>query len=144
MSQAAVAEVMNREFGLAWYPSTVAKIEAGNRDIKIDELFALAEYFRVSTDALLGRPGRGTNVMWATARLSGNAQKIATDISTLRTGLEADIELLSAISDGEHKQEASDPLVKMAYSASGVLQAAADVLRELGTQFPLPGVSFER
>lgn len=41
--------------GLAVYPTTIAKIEAGERAVKTDELVAIADLFGVSVDALLGR-----------------------------------------------------------------------------------------
>jgi transcriptional regulator with XRE-family HTH domain len=37
------------------YPTTVAKIESGERAVRIDEATAIADIFEVSVDALLGR-----------------------------------------------------------------------------------------
>lgn len=37
------------------YPTTIAKIESGERAVRIDEAAALADLFEVSLDALLGR-----------------------------------------------------------------------------------------
>ena len=37
------------------YPTTVAKIESGERAVRIDEATALADLFEVSLDALVGR-----------------------------------------------------------------------------------------
>ena len=48
--------------GLTAYPTTIAKIEAGDRTVQIDELVALAEIFEVSVDTLLGHStGRSQN-----------------------------------------------------------------------------------
>jgi transcriptional regulator with XRE-family HTH domain len=52
-SQAHVAQLLSDK-GLAVYPTTVAKIEAGERAVRVDELVALANIFGVSVDALLG------------------------------------------------------------------------------------------
>lgn len=45
---------MLRAKGLTAYPTTIAKIEAGDRAVQIDELVAFAELFEVSVDTLLG------------------------------------------------------------------------------------------
>jgi transcriptional regulator with XRE-family HTH domain len=52
-SQAHVAKLL-ADKGLAVYPSTVAKIEAGERAVRIDEIAALADIFGVSVGALVG------------------------------------------------------------------------------------------
>jgi hypothetical protein len=44
-----------RDRGLQVHPTTVAKIEAGERAAKIDEIAAIADIFEVSLDRLLGR-----------------------------------------------------------------------------------------
>ncbi len=42
--------------GYDWfYPTTIAKIEAGDRQVEASELAAIADLFEVSTDLLLGR-----------------------------------------------------------------------------------------
>lgn len=54
-SQAELAKQL-RDRGIASiYTTTVAKIEAGERAVRIDEATALADIFDVSVDALLGR-----------------------------------------------------------------------------------------
>jgi transcriptional regulator with XRE-family HTH domain len=40
------------------YPSTIAKVEAGDRAVRIDELTAIADVFGVSVDTLLGRKAK--------------------------------------------------------------------------------------
>jgi transcriptional regulator with XRE-family HTH domain len=52
-SQAHVAKLLSGK-GLAVYPTTVAKIEAGERAVRVDEIVAVADIFDVSVDALLG------------------------------------------------------------------------------------------
>ena len=58
-SQAHMAKLLSDK-GLTVYPTTVAKIEAGERAAKIDELVATADIFNVSVDALLGHSTRRT------------------------------------------------------------------------------------
>jgi transcriptional regulator with XRE-family HTH domain len=54
-SQADLAELLQAR-GLGHiYPTTVAKIESGERAVRIDEATAIADLFEVSVDALLGR-----------------------------------------------------------------------------------------
>lgn len=57
-SMAAMAELLNAK-GLKTYPTTIAKIEAGDRTVQVDELVAYAEIFDVSTDLLLGHTSTG-------------------------------------------------------------------------------------
>ena len=52
-SQAHLATLLSGK-GLTVYPTTIAKIEAGERAAKIDELVAIADVFGVSVDVLLG------------------------------------------------------------------------------------------
>jgi transcriptional regulator with XRE-family HTH domain len=57
-SMAAMADIL-RGKGLKVYPTTIAKIEAGDRTVKVDELVAYAEVFEVSVDTLLGHSTQG-------------------------------------------------------------------------------------
>lgn len=54
-SQAELAKLLQDRGIASVYPTTVAKIEAGERAVRIDEATALADIFDVSVDALLGR-----------------------------------------------------------------------------------------
>jgi transcriptional regulator with XRE-family HTH domain len=54
-SQADVAKMLGDKGIKGIYPTTVAKIESGERAVRIDEATALADLFEVSLDALLGR-----------------------------------------------------------------------------------------
>src|SRR6516164_6885913 len=56
-SQAELAERLSKRVkGI--YPTTIHKIESGDRAIRFDELAAVADVFGVSVDALLGRRAR--------------------------------------------------------------------------------------
>lgn len=54
-SQADVAKMLGDKGIKGIYPTTIAKIESGERAVRIDEAAALADLFEVSLDALLGR-----------------------------------------------------------------------------------------
>ena len=54
-SQAELAKLLQDRGIASIYPTTVAKIEAGERAVRIDEATVLADIFDVSVDALLGR-----------------------------------------------------------------------------------------
>lgn len=53
-SQADVAKLLSDK-GVHMHPTTVAKIEAGERSVRIDEATGIADLFEMSLDALLGR-----------------------------------------------------------------------------------------
>jgi transcriptional regulator with XRE-family HTH domain len=54
-SQADLSKMLNDKGIKGIYPTTIAKIESGERAVRIDEATALADLFEVSLDALLGR-----------------------------------------------------------------------------------------
>ena len=61
-SQAALAEKLKGNGLKGFYATTVAKVESGERAVRIDEAAALADLFDVSVDALMGRnPGGQTS-----------------------------------------------------------------------------------
>lgn len=58
MSQADLSNTLGDRGIKGIYPTTIAKIESGERAVRIDEAAALADIFEMSLDALLGRkPG---------------------------------------------------------------------------------------
>jgi transcriptional regulator with XRE-family HTH domain len=54
-SQADLSKMLSGKGIKGIYPTTIAKIESGERAVRIDEAAALADLFEVSLDALLGR-----------------------------------------------------------------------------------------
>jgi transcriptional regulator with XRE-family HTH domain len=64
-SQAEVAKMLSDKGISGMYPTTIAKIEAGDRAVRIDELTGIADLFEVSVDALLGRrTGAGNDLAY--------------------------------------------------------------------------------
>lgn len=55
LSQSDLAKQLSAKGIHSIYATTVAKIESGERAVRIDEAAALADLFGVSTDALMGR-----------------------------------------------------------------------------------------
>lgn len=76
------------------YPTTIAKIESGERAVRVDEAAALADLFEVSLDALLGLKhnshedelGYLLRVLRDTARLA--TQQVGATIESIRAQLD--------------------------------------------------------
>lgn len=58
-SQADMAEMLAEKGVQPMHPTTVAKIEAGDRSVRINEAVGIADLFEISVDSLLGRKPRG-------------------------------------------------------------------------------------
>ncbi len=52
-SQQALAERVNAERGWRWFQTTIGKIERDARDVRVDELAALADVFGITLDQLV-------------------------------------------------------------------------------------------
>jgi transcriptional regulator with XRE-family HTH domain len=93
-SQADVAKMLGDKGIKGIYPTTVAKIESGERAVRIDEATALADLFEVPLDALLGRKQNSQEdelayllrVLRDTARQS--SQQVWAAMETIREQLE--------------------------------------------------------
>jgi len=76
-SQAQMAAMLTRR-KTPVHATTLAKIEAGSRSVRINEAVALAELFEVTVDALLGRTGPDqSTVTFALMVLEGYASDAA-------------------------------------------------------------------
>jgi transcriptional regulator with XRE-family HTH domain len=60
-SQAHMAELLSDIMRARVHATTIAKMEAGDRTVRIDEATAIADLFKVSLDSLLGRTARVEN-----------------------------------------------------------------------------------
>lgn len=58
MSQADVARKMRETYGFSWHQTVLAKIEGGQRTVRLDEAFALCRLYGIELDDLL----RGRNL----------------------------------------------------------------------------------
>jgi hypothetical protein len=117
-----MAEVLS-EHGITAYPTTVAKIESGERAVKVNELAVFADIFGVSLDALVGRPARPAgDLSYAEERLRavlGHAERFAADESNMVH--EAITELTAA--DPAHTRR------RLVGDAAGVHTALENVIR---------------
>lgn len=132
-----------REVGLLHIlASTVAKIENGDRSVRIDEAHAIAQLFGVSTDALLGVSSNGSDVLWAASKLTTNAQRAIGDLIRIQKQVADDATDLAAFSGREGETGPPHPLVSSAVEASAALTAAIERISDMASEFPLPGVRF--
>lgn len=67
-SQADVALMMQVDYGLPWHQTVLSKVEAGQRDVRLKEAYALANIYGIALDDLVRGEGLGQNL--ADARLS--------------------------------------------------------------------------
>jgi hypothetical protein len=73
--------------GFKAYDSTIAKIEAGDRSVSIDEAAVIADIFEISLDSLLGRKGMEDNQSHALSVLSDEAKKLLPELMEMRDRL---------------------------------------------------------
>jgi transcriptional regulator with XRE-family HTH domain len=104
--------------GAKWHPTTIAKIEAGDRSVRIDEAVAIAEVLEVPLDVLVGsKGGLEEDFAYALRVLQETSQKSVADVNTISTSL-ADrlVDLLAFEFDG---RDAVDAVGKQATGALG-------------------------
>lgn len=87
-SQADVAELLQGRGLEHIYPTTVAKIESGERAVRIDEATAVADLFEVSVDALLGRNAeRGSDLAYTLRAVLNVARQSAQQSTAIADAL---------------------------------------------------------
>lgn len=95
-SQADLAELLQRRGLEHIYPTTVAKIESGERAVRIDEAAAIADLFEVSVDALLGRrPGH--DLAYILRAVQDTARRSAEQATAIDVALSASLVDLDAL-----------------------------------------------
>jgi transcriptional regulator with XRE-family HTH domain len=86
--------------GVRVYGSTIAKIEAGARPVKLAELAAAAELFGVSVDALLQRdPRPGSDRVHALLAVADTAMRASDHVVNAAVAIRDRIDDLSAFDD---------------------------------------------
>ena len=126
-SQAHMATLLC-EKGLNIYPTTVAKIEAGERSARLDEVVAIADILGVSIDALVGRPADhqiGDKALALNA-LAEVIQHAVWEAGVLESGLRTRIADLDAFDDLARDESA---LLSAAERAGAALDGATEALR---------------
>jgi len=133
-SQAALAEKLKRNGLKGFYATTVAKVESGERAVRIDEAAALADLFDVSVDALMGRkPG-------------GQTSELSFQLRTMRDTARQSCQ--AAFSGSEVIRELLDDLPAEEFEHSALLNSSARKAWErlhdaYGELITLVGVSHE-
>ena len=80
------------------YPTTVAKIESGERAVRIDEATAIADLFEVSVDVLLGRNvERGSNLAYTLRAVLNTARQSALQTTAIADALSDSLVDLDAL-----------------------------------------------
>lgn len=133
-SQAEVAGLFPVSFGI--YPSTIAKIESGDRSVRPDELIVIADALSISLDALVGRSTSGSDLVWSISRLTSTAHRLATQMNVDLNLLADQIEDVQDYGTGS---DSAKRLIESGFACVGSLQAAQQQLTELAGEFPLVG-----
>ncbi len=134
-SQADLANLLSDKGIKGIYPTTIAKVESGERAVRIDEAAALADLFEVSLDALMGRrPGVQTNELAFQLRLLRDAarqssQQVWASMETIREQLE---ELPGEFDGADMLQELGDDTWRnFLHPAYDALMRLVDLSQEL-------------
>lgn len=119
--------------------TTVAKIENGDRAVRIDEAAVMADIFGVSVDSLLGRPINGPDLLWAISKLSSNAHKMVGEVAALQHRLRGDELDVRDYADRAGKLPDTVATLTAVGGVRAALAAAQKALEQLAGEFPLPG-----
>lgn len=128
LSQADLAKQVKSRGVLSVYPSTVAKIEAGERSVKIDEASAIADVFGMSVDALLGRKASpASDVASILAGLQHASGKAVLDLAAMQAVIQGWFAEL-----GDVVFTSRDELDKLGKRSLDALSAAQSALYAIG------------
>lgn len=134
-TQSQVASMIERRGVPGAIATTIAKLEAGNRAVRVDELAALADIFGISVDALIGRNSAGSDLVWAISKLTSTAGKAINDVSSI--GQRISGEMQDVRHYAQFDSHSVDNLIHTGITTCNMLAAARSSLRELADQFPL-------
>jgi transcriptional regulator with XRE-family HTH domain len=129
-SQAELAKVLTDDGVTGVYPTTIAKIEAGDRAVQVDELVGIAQAFGVSVDLLVGRYADRDELTMVAAETQSLAHANANHANDLReqlAGKLADIRYYADLAE----PGAADALIEAIEAARGVLGEAQQALAAL-------------
>ncbi|MGZ4563127.1 MAG: helix-turn-helix transcriptional regulator [Mycobacterium sp.] len=127
-SQSQMAKLLS-DNGIGAHTTTIAKIEAGDRAVPIDEAAAIADLFEVSLDKLLGRDlGSERDEMYAFEALLDTARQASWQVSSIETSLRDRIAELDAFDLPEMMTVFRSDCER----ACDALAEAIDVLRTAG------------
>jgi len=125
-SQTYLAELLAKQ-GFSMYGTTIAKIEAGDRAVQIDEAAAIADLFDVSLDSLLGRAvGLENDLAFAVRIAQQTARRHLDQVGDM---IEANAQQAEEISGFDFAQR--DELLSLIGAASEPLILADLALRQV-------------
>lgn len=88
LSQADLAKALNAVTEQDWHTTTIAKIEAGERSVRIDEAAAIADIFELSLDGFLGRnKSPRETAMYSARALSGSISQATYQLGSIHETL---------------------------------------------------------
>ena len=122
LSQAELAKMLNAR-GVPAYPTTVAKIESGERSVKLDEIAAIADIFGVSIDTFIGRqsnPARDKQFIFGA--MARELEQAGPQISQVQTNL-----MILALELEDYVLDRSEERLR-----SGVIEIAEEARRIAG------------
>jgi transcriptional regulator with XRE-family HTH domain len=107
-SQAELAKLLSdREIPMHW--TTVAKIEKGNRSVRIDEAAGIADLFEVSLDALMGRSvGSESDLVYTVQRVLQTSLQIPGQIALIERELRERVAEMEAFEFDDRRAIATD------------------------------------
>jgi transcriptional regulator with XRE-family HTH domain len=133
-SQSEVAKLLSGK-GIHTYATTIAKIEAGDRAVRIDEAAGIADLFEVSLDSLLGRrAGLDNDLAYALRALQEIAGKSVWDVNAITNAVRD--RLVDVL---EFEFQGSDSVAAEGKRALDALGEAMDALYKVAPEALLPG-----
>lgn len=137
-SQAGLAGMLaDRGYPMHW--TTIAKIEAGDRSVRVDEAGVFADLFGVSVDTMIGRTGSDTDMVWAIGKLSSSAHKIISELASLEGRLFDDLGDVVHYAERDGKLRSVEPLRSATQRARVALADAQESLSVLADSLSLSG-----
>jgi transcriptional regulator with XRE-family HTH domain len=130
-SQAQMAKLLSDNGVPMIHPTTIAKIEAGDRAVRIDEAAAIADLFEVSLDSLLGRQaGLEDELSYRLRALRDTAAKHLLEVGVIANAVDDRLdEVMQLQFDGRDDIESKG---KRAVDALGVAQVGLSELAGYG------------
>jgi transcriptional regulator with XRE-family HTH domain len=128
MTMAELAQALTAK-GIRSYATTIAKIEAGDRAVRVDELVAMAEIFDVPVDSLLGQQGRPDwKLAWVLRGAEDAAHSALGDIRTHQRALAGFCEEVAVLSVDGVPSPALQGVAEAAHQAIHDLRTASTSL----------------
>jgi transcriptional regulator with XRE-family HTH domain len=124
-TQRELADKLNKTTPMHW--TTIAKIEHGERSVRIDEAAAFADVFGVSVDYLLGRRARPkSDLMFALRRAAEAVSNTRSMASSMMTTLIERADELDGVNDDGHHHAYSAHCRKVADKLAVAMQTAEE------------------